>query len=66
MTGPTPAVQESLYSLENDRPLLVIDDLLIVTRRTAARAGTGRAAQQERLDVRFKVSGFYQPGPEDS
>lgn len=62
MTGATPAVQKSLYALENGRPLLVIDDMLIVSRRTTVRLGQSqRAQQQDWLDVRFKVSGFYQP-----
>ena len=60
MTGSTPAVQKSLYTLESGRPVLVIDDLLVVTRRTTVRLGNRRNAQrQEWLDVRFKVSGFY-------
>ena len=61
MTGTTPAVQEILYALESGRPVLVVDDLLVVTRRTAARLGNRQTVkQQDRLDVRFKVSAFYQ------
>lgn len=61
MTGSTPAVQESLHALESGRPLLVIDDLLVVTRRTTVRLGNRRQTeQQDWLDVRFKVSGFFQ------
>jgi hypothetical protein len=34
---------------------------LVVTRRTAARLGNRQTVkQQDRLDVRFKVSAFYQ------
>ncbi len=61
MTGTTPAVQNSLYALESGRPILMIDDLLVVTRRTTLRLGNRRSAQpQDWLDVRFRVSGFYQ------
>ncbi len=60
MTGSTLAVQESLYALESGQPMLMIDDLLIVTRRTAARLRSRQKGQQDQLDVRFKVSGFYQ------
>lgn len=60
MTGTTPAVQESLYALESGHPVLMIDDLLIVTRRTSARLRSQQTNQEEQLDVRFKVSGFYQ------
>lgn len=61
MTGTTPAVQKSLYALESARPILTIDDLLVVTRRTTLRLGNRRTAQpQDWLDVRFRVSGFYQ------
>ncbi len=61
MTGTTPAVQESLYALESGQPVLVIEDLLVVTRRTTVRSVNRRTAQQQdRLDVRFKVSAFYQ------
>lgn len=67
MTGSTPAVQESLYVLESGRPVLVIDDLLVVTRRTTVRLGArGSEQQQDWLDVRFQVSGFYQPAGEGS
>ncbi len=66
MTGSTPAVQKSLYSLETGSPVLVIDDLLVVTRRTTVRLGAKRTEQQDWLDVRFKVSGFYQPASEQS
>lgn len=65
MTGATPAVQKSLYALEHGRPLLVIDDMLIVSRRTTVRLGQGQQ-QQDWLDVRFKVSGYYQPEPKTS
>ena len=60
MTGTTPAVQESLYALESGQPVLVIDDLLIVTRRTTARLRSRQGVQQDQLDVRFKVGGFFQ------
>ena len=66
MTGTTPAVQESLYALESGQPMLVIDDLLVVTRRTTARLRTRQTGQQDQLDVRFKVSGFYQRAPDKS
>lgn len=67
MTGSTPAVQKSLYSLETGSPVLVIDDLLVVTRRTTVRLGAKRTEQQQDwLDVRFKVSGFYQSASEPS
>ncbi len=67
MTGTTPAVQESLYVLESGQPVLVIDDLLVVTRRTTVRIGGKRTAeQQDWLDVRFKVSGFYQRSADQS
>ncbi len=66
MTGSTPAVQKSLYALESGSPVLVIDDLLVVTRRTTVRLGAKRTEQQDWLDVRFKVSGFYQPASEQS
>ena len=66
MTGTTPAVQESLYALESGQPMLVIDDLLVVTRRTTARLRARQTGQQDQLDVRFKVSGFYQRAPDQS
>jgi len=67
MTGSTPAVQKSLYALESGSPVLVIDDLLVVTRRTTVRLGARRSEQQQDwLDVRFQVSGFYQPASEQS
>lgn len=67
MTGTTPAVQRSLYALESGGPVLVVDDLLVVTRRTTVRLGNRRSAkQQDWLDVRFKVSGFYQSAPDQS
>ncbi len=67
MTGTTPAVQRSLYALESGRLVLVIEDLLVVTRRTTVRLGNRkRAEQQDWLDVRFKVSGFYQSAPDQS
>ena len=66
MTGTTPAVQESLYALESGQPMLVIDDLLVVTRRTTARLTARQTGQQDQLDVRFKVSGFYQRAPDQS
>lgn len=61
MTGSTPAVQRTLYALETGRPALVTDNLLIVTRRTAVRLDNRRTMQQDFLDLRFQVSGFYQP-----
>ncbi len=61
MTGTTPSVQKSLYVLESGRPILMVDDLLVVTRRTTLRLGNrGAAQQQDWLDVRFRVSGFHQ------
>lgn len=67
MTGTTPSVQESLYTLESGRPVLVVDDLLIVTRRTTVRLGGRQTAeQQDWLDVRFKISGFHQRAPDPS
>lgn len=64
MTGSTPAVQKSLHALESGRPILMIDNLLIVTRRTTVRMGSRRSSEsQDWLDVRFKVSGYYQAGP---
>ena len=66
MTGTTPAVQESLYALESGQPMLVIEDLLVVTRRTTARLRARQTGQQDQLDVRFKVSGFYQRAPDKS
>lgn len=67
MTGSTPAVQKSLYALESGSPVLVIDNLLVVTRRTTVRLGARRREQQQDwLDVRFKVSGFYQAAFEQS
>ncbi len=61
MTGTTPSVQKSLYVLESGRPILMVDDLLVVTRRTTLRLGSrGAAQQQDWLDVRFRVSGFHQ------
>lgn len=67
MRGSTPAVQKSLHALESGQPVLVVDDLLVVTRRTTVRLRNRRATeQQDWLDVRFKVSGFYQPAPDQS
>ncbi len=67
MTGSTPAVQKSLYALETGSPVLMIDDLLVVTRRTTVRLGARRSEQQQDwLDVRFQVSGFYRPASEQS
>ena len=67
MTGTTPTVQKSLYALEAARPILMIEDLLVVTRRTTVRLGNRRTPeQQDWLDVRFKVSGFYQSAPDQS
>jgi general secretion pathway protein M len=66
MTGTTPAVQESLYALESGELVLVIDDLLIVTRRSAARLRSRQTVQVDQLDVRFKISGFYQRAPGES
>jgi general secretion pathway protein M len=66
MTGTTPAVQESLYALESGQLILVIEDLLVVTRRTSARLRRRQTDQQDQLDVRFKVSGFYQRAPDES
>ena len=61
MTGTTPAVQKSLHALESGRPVLAIDELLVVTRRTTLRLGNRRKAEsQDWLDVRFKVSGYFQ------
>ena len=61
MTGSTPALQKSLYALESTNPLLVIDDLLVVSRRAARRRKAKAVVQQERLDVRYRVFGFYDP-----
>lgn len=61
MTGPTPALQKSLYALESAFPLLVIDDLLVVSRRAARRKRGQKVVQQDRLDVRYRVIGFYDP-----
>ncbi|HSS63227.1 MAG TPA: type II secretion system protein GspM [Gammaproteobacteria bacterium] len=66
MTGTTQAVQESLYALESGQPVLAIDDLLVVARRTTVRLGARRTAEQDWLDVRFKVSGFYEHDPAQS
>jgi general secretion pathway protein M len=61
MTGPTPALQKSLYALESALPLLVVDDLLVVSRRAARRKRGQTVVQQDRLDVRYRVIGFYDP-----
>jgi len=61
MTGATPALQKSLYALESALPLLVIEDLLVVSRRAARRERRKAAVQQDRLDVRYRVIGFYDP-----
>ena len=61
MTGATPALQKSLYALESALPLLVIEDLLVVSRRAARRKRRKAAVQQDRLDVRYRVIGFYDP-----
>jgi general secretion pathway protein M len=61
MTGPTPVLQKSLYALESALPLLVVDDLLVVSRRAARRKRGQNVVQQDRLDVRYRVIGFYDP-----
>ena len=61
MTGATPALQKSLYALESALPLLVIEDLLVVSRRAARRRKGKAVVQQDRLDVRYRVIGFYDP-----
>ena len=60
----TSALQQVLYELEGQAPLLEIDDLMVIARRT-------RSARQSRnspanLDVRFSVSGFMPGAPEGS
>ena len=61
MTGSMAEVQSSIYNLESKPPLLVIDDLLIVTRRLPTRLLGNESVAEEVLDVRFKVTGFYDP-----
>lgn len=61
MTASTPQLQASLYALESNLPVLVVDDLLVVSRRAPVRLRNKIAAGADQLDVRFKVSGFYDP-----
>ena len=63
MMGSVAQVQASLYGLESAPPVLVVDELLIVTRRTPVRLRGGDESQDGLLDVRFQVSGFYDAGP---
>lgn len=59
MTGSVAEVQSSLYGLESTPPALVVDNLLIVTRRAPARLRGQGDSIEELLDVRFQVTGFY-------
>lgn len=59
MTGSVAEVQSSLYGLESTPPALVVDNLLIVTRRTPVRLRGQGDSIEELLDVRFQVTGFY-------
>lgn len=59
MTGSVAEVQSSLYGLESTPPALVVDNLLIVTRRAPVRLRSQGNSIEELLDVRFQVTGFY-------
>ena len=59
MTGSVAEVQSSLYGLESTLPVLVVDDLLIVTRRARARQRGQDNEIEALLDTRFQVTGFY-------
>lgn len=59
MTGSVAEVQSSLYGLESTPPALVVDNLLIVTRRAPVRLRGQGDSIEELLDVRFQVTGFY-------
>ncbi len=59
MTGSVADIQSTLYGLESKPPALVIDDLLIVTRRLPSRLRGKDLAETQDLDVRFQVTGFY-------
>ena len=58
--------QNVLYALEENMPILVLDDVTVVARRARTQSRNRRRNQrrnsvrqnQSKLDVRFKVSGF--------
>ena len=59
----TVALQEVLYQLEGQRPLLVIDELMVIARR--ARSTRRTRDKADNLDVRFQISGFMSSAGED-
>jgi len=56
------ALQRVLYELENDLPYLLVDDIIILSRRAAKQRQTGQRVDS--LDVRFNLYGYMRDAGE--
>lgn len=59
MTLSVPQLQQVLYELESQRPVLMVDELLILSRTRSSRSSRRKAvAAKTNLDVRAQLSGY--------
>ena len=69
MAVDTTTLQAVMYQLERGAPLLIIDEVMVVTRRKSSRRSRRSRRNkndQSPLDVRFKLSGFMTPEPSEA
>ena len=58
----TPALQKVLHALETQRPVLVVDEMLVLARGARARTRSRRSTRPaDQLDVRMELGGFLAP-----
>lgn len=64
LTADTVGLQQVLHALETRVPVLVVDELMVISRRQRAASRQGNPSDDVELDVRFRLSGFMTATPE--
>lgn len=65
MQCPLPDVTRILYQLEDNVPLIFVDNLIVNQRVSAEQAGRRRSSSYGQLDVRFDMYGFLSQQAQD-